>query len=428
MDVNSISGCFGAVDAGFIFIFCYCCGCEVLGLKDKTAVDLKTTVWGFWSLVLLTGNLLTTFSLGLLGRGAVKMEEEMQGLRDLVTQLKADNERLRQERGIMGIEPSASTSTAILDGSAPPVQSASCGPLVERLVFVPRDRKCPMFGGGPGIGIEEWEEEVRACMRARHLSRADQAFFIFDHLEREAREEIKYRSLAEREDPEKVLAILRDLYGCSQSYVALQEAFFSRKQQDGEGLLEFSLALMNLMGRVKQAAPHVISNAEVMLQDQFIEHVYDGSLRRELRQLVRRQPAVTLLEVRGEALRWEREGIPGSVRGRSHSVPTVYGHQYKVQGGHRPVFNASSVSELAELKDILKHQQDQLTQLTQSIASLQEGQRRGGSLHDGTVICRSHFARECDGERVPVRPRSASVVPSSGEANRPLSSTQGSEN
>ncbi|XP_041918425.1 uncharacterized protein LOC121682373 isoform X3 [Alosa sapidissima] len=192
------------------------------------------------------------------------MEEEMQELRDMVAQLKADNERLRQERAAAGANTTASTSTATPDAPArlvpPPVIP---GPPMERLVFIPRDKKCPTFRGGSGISIDEWEEEVWACMRARHLSTVDQAFFIFDHLEGDAREEIKYRPAIEREDPVKVLSILHELYGCSQSHVSLQEAFFSRKQQDGEGLLEFSLALMNLMGKVKQAAPHAVTNAEL---------------------------------------------------------------------------------------------------------------------------------------------------------------------
>ncbi|KAI4905570.1 hypothetical protein NFI96_009239, partial [Prochilodus magdalenae] len=80
--------------------------------------------------------------------------------------------------------------------------------VTERLVYIPRDRKCPMFRGKSGIGINEWVEEVQACMRARYLSPADQAFFLFDHLEGEAREEIKYRSSAERGDPDKHLARL----------------------------------------------------------------------------------------------------------------------------------------------------------------------------------------------------------------------------
>lgn len=51
-------------------------------------------------------------------------------------------------------------------------------------------------------------------------------------------------------------------------------------------------------------------NSEALVRDQFVEHVADSSLRRELKQLVRRLPS-SLLGVRSEALRWEREGMPG---------------------------------------------------------------------------------------------------------------------
>lgn len=51
-------------------------------------------------------------------------------------------------------------------------------------------------------------EEVRPSLRARRSSQSDQAFFLFHHLE-EARDEIRYCCAAEREDPVKILAILK---------------------------------------------------------------------------------------------------------------------------------------------------------------------------------------------------------------------------
>lgn len=223
------------------------------------------------------------------------MEGELQELRDLVEQLRAENDRLQREQAAAVPGPS----------TAPPIPStprpAPATSVTERLVLVPRDRKCPVFRGRTGLGLEDWIEEVQVCMRARHLSLSDQAFFLFDHLEGEPREEIKYRSSAERGDPARIIAVLRELYGCSDSYVALQEAFFSRRQQEGETLQEFSLALMSLMASVRQHAPSDMLNAEVLLRDQFVENVMDGSLRRELKQFVRRQPAASLLEVRAEA-------------------------------------------------------------------------------------------------------------------------------
>lgn len=68
-------------------------------------------------------------------------------------------------------------------------------------------------------------------MRARHLASVDQAYFLIDHLEEEAMEEIKFRSSEERRDPAKIIAILQELYGCTESYVVLQEAFISMRLQ-----------------------------------------------------------------------------------------------------------------------------------------------------------------------------------------------------
>lgn len=117
-------------------------------------------------------------------------------------------------------------------------------------------------------------------------------FFLFDH------------SAAEREDPVRILAILEELYG-------LQQAFFSRRQKEGETLQEFSLALM---GKVKQCAPTAMPNAETLLRDQFVKHVFNCSLQLELKQLVRQEPNSTLLDVRAEA--GKGKGLPGGARGR----------------------------------------------------------------------------------------------------------------
>ena len=262
-------------------------------------------------------------------------------------------------------------------------------------------------------------------MRSRHLSAADQAFFIFDHLEREAREEIKYRPSIERGDPGRVLAILKELYGCAQSYVTLQQAFFSQKQQEGETLQEFSLALMALMEQVKHCAPEGLLNAEVLLRDQFVEHVFDSALRRELKQFVRRQPTATMLEARGEAFRWEREGLPGGGRERSYSLPSIHGLQYGVQGHSRSLPLTTSQSlERGELKELLRRQQEQLDQLTRTVASLQGPPVHSRPARSGPLICRrchqpGHFARECNREQVLPRAHAAPTAGRSAQVAEP---------
>ncbi|XP_046715779.1 uncharacterized protein LOC124392654 [Silurus meridionalis] len=203
------------------------------------------------------------------------MEAELQELRDLVAQLRADNDKLRQEQSHAA--PSSPIAGPSRESVVPPIDQpvSASATLTERLVFIPRDRKCPIFDGRSGIGINEWIEEAKACIRTRHLSVADQAFFLFDHLGGNAREEVRHRPVIERGDPERIFSILQELYGCSQSYVALQEAFFSRKQQEGETLLEFSLALLSLLEKVRQKSPNAMPNAEILLRDQFVEYVCD---------------------------------------------------------------------------------------------------------------------------------------------------------
>ena len=345
----------------------------------------------------------------------------MQQLRELVLQLRADNERLRQERAgsLDGASGGGSGS------SSPAGQAQSVGGVAvvtERLVVMPRDRKCPVFNGRAGIGITEWVEEVQACICARHLSPADEAFFILDHLEGEAKAEIKFRPDAEQRDPARVFSILQELYGCAQPYVTLQQAFFSRHQLEGETVHEFSLALMALMAQVRRAAPEGALDTDLLLRDQFMEHVLDGSLRRELKQFVRRQPTATLLELRGEAIRWEREGLPGGARGRSRSssVPAGHGFQCEVQGRPPPMPAVSPPGPgFSELMSLVKRQQEQLDRLACTVAALQAPRPQGGTLRMGPVICRrclgtGHFARECDGERAPPLPHRGNAVASSG--------------
>lgn len=304
------------------------------------------------------------------------------------------------------------------------------------MVFIPRERTCPIFSGKSGQRLSEWLEEAQASMRVRHLAANDQADFLYDHLEGEARDKIKYRPSIDRRDPARIIEILRELYGCTDSYVVFQEAFFSRKQQEGETLQEFSLALMSLMAKVKGQAPDGMPNAEALLRDQFNEYVLDGALRRELKQMVRRQPMATLLEVRREAMRWEREGLPGGMRGRSHSVPSAIGIQYRVQGSPHDPPRTPPPSEVSEIKEMLKlqqeqlrRQQEQLQQLTQNLVHLQRPDMRGRSSRNGPLICRrcqqpGHFASECDGVRVSSRSQSLGRGPPFGGQARPTSASE----
>lgn len=331
------------------------------------------------------------------------MAEELRDLRARVQQLETERNRLQKERDTARADLSARDAAEA--GPSARVSSENTG-TSDRIIYLPRERKCPIFRGTHGIGVEEWEEEVRASMRIRHVGPTDQAAFLFDHLEGEARDEIKYRPTADREDPEKVFTILKELYGCQDSYVSLQEDFFSRRQLDGETLQEFSHSLFCLMDKVKANSPHAIANCDILLRDQFTQNVRNSDLRRELKRYVCENPVCTLLDVRAEAITWEREGgignkivVPSFCAVQSATVPQV----------DPP---SSTASQLATLTAIVQKQQEQLEQITKALAAMQQSPtpRSSGS---GSIICHrcqqpGHIARHCSARHKSSRPSNSS--------------------
>ncbi|CAI5682491.1 uncharacterized protein LOC112846735 [Oreochromis niloticus] len=96
----------------------------------------------------------------------------------------------------------------------------------------------------------------------------------------------------------------------------------------------------------------------------------------------------------------------GGGRDRSYSVPLVLGFQHTVQEvpfRGSPAGIAPYESEIQELKEILKSQQEQLNQLARSLAALNSASKPYPASRNKAVICRwcqkvGHFARECPGK------------------------------
>lgn len=120
------------------------------------------------------------------------MEEQLRLLTERVQQLQADNERLRAS------EANAASRSASTNDSS---QQASCSNTTDsrnsgtdRYVFIPRERKCPRFSGksSDGLTVEDWVEEMRRSLESRHMSPAEQALFVYDHLDGEAKTEMNF--------------------------------------------------------------------------------------------------------------------------------------------------------------------------------------------------------------------------------------------
>lgn len=76
--------------------------------------------------------------------------------------------------------------------------------------------------------------------------------------------------------------------------------------------------------------------------------------------------------------------------GRSHSVPSVFGVQYGVQGNPQGVVSLPPVSEMGEMRAMLQCQQEQLNKLTESIALLQNSCKRSQPSRTSPILCRRY--------------------------------------
>lgn len=124
-------------------------------------------------------------------------------------------------------------------------------------------------GKSSSVPLSDWIEDLKSVFEARNFTQAQAADFIWEHLEGEAKQEIKYRPKEIRSSPEGVFEALLEVFGSAQSFTALQRQFFERQQGKTETLIEFSHALMALLKELKGCNPRGVSEEDIMLRDQF---------------------------------------------------------------------------------------------------------------------------------------------------------------
>lgn len=315
---------------------------------------------------------------------AMSQDEELARLREELQNLKLENQRLR--------EPVDQGNGARSEGGQR-----------REVVYIPRERKCPNFSGktGPGsLSIEDWLEEVECCTRGRQMSEVEKALFMYDHLEGEARSEIKFRPRTDRENATVLINVLTELYSCSNSYVSLQYQFFDRRQKEGESLQEYSLGLLSIMDRILKTNSAAMPSSDQVLQDQFCEGVRDHMLRRELKKLVRQTPTLSLLDLRKEAIRWVEEGQPQRER---YTRQTPHSHETQVIVTSEGV--SARQSELIELKDIVMKQQDIVMKQQEQLDKLVKALGPQSDYNRGVQRPRQNirFRRSADGQPICIR-------------------------
>ena len=167
-----------------------------------------------------------------------------------------------------------------------------------------RTPRLATFSGSPADDYEQWEEEAQRILTNFSMDPGTVTEWLIQSLAGLAREEILQRGLL---DTTNILKCLRDTFADTRSLSALLETFHSKRQTDGEGLLRYSNNLEQLYRRINQRCPNTLSSSA--LRDRLVNGIRKEELRREMLKWVRQTPEATFLQVRAEALHWER-GLP----------------------------------------------------------------------------------------------------------------------
>ncbi|KAL2085708.1 hypothetical protein ACEWY4_019028 [Coilia grayii] len=323
------------------------------------------------------------------------LEDQVRALTELVNQLTADNQRLR------GGERSSTSS----DSAQVPSSNVAGVTPVERLVCVPRERKCPRFSGKMSVdnmSVQDWIEEASRSLAARPMPRLEQALFVYDLLDGEAKREIKFSPAADRNDPQKIFEILKQNFSCSKSVNALYRQFYQRRQFESESVREYSHVLMELMEHI-QDKDESLDQSDRVLRDQFVEGLRNDKLQGELLDKISANQHLSFRDVRSEALDWLSRRAQTTARPRAYSCNSYEADTNAV--------TVSTAPEFIELKECLRKQQAQLdailTQLGQTQAPssstyrpLSAQSRPYQFQADGKPIClrcnkAGHIARFC---------------------------------
>ncbi len=232
-------------------------------------------------------------------------QEQLAALERRLAQEKEEKDRLVTENERLSRGVTRETVTVQQEQSTTKVE----------VVYLPREKRCKVYTGkSSSVPLNDWIEDLKSVPKARNLT-SDQAIdFIWEHLEGEAKQEIKYRSKEIRSSPERIFGTLHEVSGDAQSFTALQRQFFERQQGKTEKLIEFSNALMALLEKLKCCNPRGVSEEGVMLRDQFAENVRNKELCRELKRMIRPRSSPTFLDARKEAVEWAEDGlrVPGT--------------------------------------------------------------------------------------------------------------------
>ena len=252
-----------------------------------------------------------------------------------------------------------------------------------------RERKLRKYSGVEPY--EDWEVDAQAAITGSGMSPGEQAEFLYNKLEGNARREVVCRGGHTELTVEQLFSALGEVFTKRGVVPRLLSKFWARDQAPGESLASYSHTLMAILEDIFHADPREVPDQSALLLKKFCAGVADSNLRWELKQQLRSDPTSTFLELRATALRWAEECAPRE-EAAAKSTTTV-----------AAAANVTSpeTSQLHAIQGTLEKLQATLEQQGTAIQALQKeasGQATARAAQPSLCFyCRQpgHFSREC---------------------------------
>ena len=167
-----------------------------------------------------------------------------------------------------------------------------------------------------GDDIADWIESITNYI-AKFTTESEKVDCILNNLDHRPYTEVRFRIDRSKGFPVEVFKILNDIYGNKNTFSQLQKKLFSREQQPGESIDDYSYALIDLLIQMEKMDPKLRDNSDQILKDIFSEGVADIPLKHEMKRLNREKTEQRYFEMRDEAKRWLQDEF---IKNRTENV------------------------------------------------------------------------------------------------------------
>ncbi|XP_038061397.1 uncharacterized protein LOC119732083 [Patiria miniata] len=248
---------------------------------------------------------------------------------------------------------------------------------------------------------------MRALLQTWNTPPHQQSQVLIKYLGGEAKREVLVMPEEERQQANDIFARLHETYEDKVPAATLLQMFHSRRQKSTETIREFSLALQEILGRLKQRDPEALIRPDLLLRDRLVAGLANRDVQRILRMEIRRTPDISFREVTREALHLSADradtqkdssaGVNASsaVSAQSPSLRTLQ------------TAPEETVKQQREMSEKMADMKLELTQLRSASASQNRRPRRQPRWDEqGSPICficdrSGHMARDCPQRRPP---------------------------